>query len=164
MAIGILRRGDRIVMVQQHGPDGRPYWVLPGGVVEPGEFVKDALIREVKEEAGAEVKAIGPLALLSEIVLPTAGEQALVFVFEIAQWEGKLESQDPDGKVSDVELVTQEEVIRREEQTPSWQGIADPLVAYLRGEAPAGTMWFYREAADGQRLAGSLPPVEIGGK
>lgn len=35
--------------------DGR--WELPGGTLEPGEHHMDALVREVKEELGAELKS-----------------------------------------------------------------------------------------------------------
>jgi 8-oxo-dGTP diphosphatase len=159
LALAILRHEDQIVMVQQHSPTNQPYWVLPGGLVEAGELVRDALIREVKEEAGVQVKAIGRLAGLSQIDRPALAAQALAFVFEIAHWEGTLECQDPDGKVSSVELVTLADAISRLQQNGGWPGIQEPLLAYLRGEICAGAMWFYREGADGQRLVGSLPPA-----
>ena len=100
LALAILRHDDKIVMVQQHAPDThQPYWVLPGGLVEAGELVNDALIREVNEEAGVQVTAIGQLVALSQIDRPAYANQALTFVFEIAHWQGTLQCQDPDGKV-----------------------------------------------------------------
>ena len=59
LAIAILRRAESVVLVQQQGPDDPyPYWVLPGGLVEAGELITDALIREVWEEAGVQVTAL----------------------------------------------------------------------------------------------------------
>lgn len=162
MAIAILREEDQIVMVQQHASDtDQLYWVLPGGAVEAGELVSDALIREVKEEAGVQVKAIGSLVALSQIDRPARAEQSFAFVFEIPHWEGTLECQDPDGEVSRVELVTQADAISRLQQNGGWPGIGEPLLAYLRGEISAGAMRFYREGPDGQRPVGRVSS-EIG--
>jgi 8-oxo-dGTP pyrophosphatase MutT (NUDIX family) len=47
------------VLLQRRDDTGR--WGLPGGGVEPGESVRQALIREVREETGLEVE---PLRLI----------------------------------------------------------------------------------------------------
>jgi 8-oxo-dGTP diphosphatase len=43
--------GDRIVLCR----DGRDVWFLPGGTREPGESVHDCVVRELAEEAGAQL-------------------------------------------------------------------------------------------------------------
>lgn len=43
------------------------YYYLPGGHVEFGELIEDALKREIKEELGVEVKNIKPLFMLENI-------------------------------------------------------------------------------------------------
>ena len=68
-----------------------------------------------------------------------------------------LQSQDPDGEVLNVELVEQRQVIHRLQRKGAWQGIQQPLLAYLRGEVYPGMIWFYREGHEGQVLSGMLP-------
>jgi len=45
---------DRILFVKWRAK-GR-YWSLPGGIVEPGESVEEAAVREVREETGLEIR------------------------------------------------------------------------------------------------------------
>jgi 8-oxo-dGTP diphosphatase len=46
----ILRNGE--ILMVRHEHDGRNYWTLPGGGVEPGETLDQAVLREVLEETG----------------------------------------------------------------------------------------------------------------
>lgn len=48
-----------------HSP--RRGWEYPGGMVEPGESLQDALIREIKEEAGVDVEINGFIGLCKNI-------------------------------------------------------------------------------------------------
>lgn len=42
-------------------------WEYPGGMVEPGETLQDALIREIKEETGADVEITGFIGVCKNI-------------------------------------------------------------------------------------------------
>ena len=46
---------DKILLVKRCTVPFREYWALPGGRVEPGEKVEQAIVREVKEETGLDV-------------------------------------------------------------------------------------------------------------
>lgn len=70
----------------------------------------------------------------------------------VETWHGDLQSDDPDGEILRVELVPLAEAIGRLEANGGWPGIQEPLMAYLRGDVPAGALWFYREEAGHQRL------------
>jgi ADP-ribose pyrophosphatase YjhB (NUDIX family) len=53
-------RDGRVLIVRRGGTFGRGIYTLPGGVVEAGETLTDAVIREVQEETQV---AIEPVAL-----------------------------------------------------------------------------------------------------
>jgi 8-oxo-dGTP diphosphatase len=158
LALGILRRADQVVLVlQQTHPDAPPVWVLPGGLVESGELIVDGLIREVQEEAGAQVTTIARLACLSQIDRPDYAMQTVAFIFEVDVWHGTWQGHDPDAEIVGVELVPLAEAIVRLQANGGWPGIQEPMLAYLQGQIASGSIWFYREDAGGQHLIGRLP-------
>lgn len=53
-ACGAVIHQDRILMVR-HVHDGRDYWTLPGGGLEPDETPAEAAVREVFEETHVHV-------------------------------------------------------------------------------------------------------------
>jgi len=143
IAIGIVRRGDEVLLVEQQGPDDpTAYWVLPGGLVEPGESLSEALVREVREESGVQVSAIGRLAYVTNIILPAG--QALAFVFEVAGWQGDLGHADPDGEIIGVAFAPLAVALERLRGI-TWAGMREPLLAYLGGSVAAGAVWIYRQ-------------------
>lgn len=65
VAIVILKE-DKILLVQ-HKKEGRKYWLLPGGRVEFGETLIEAIQREMLEEANIKVK-VGNLLFISDAI------------------------------------------------------------------------------------------------
>jgi 8-oxo-dGTP diphosphatase len=64
----ILRRGRHVLLIRHEKP-GRPVWLLPGGGVNAGESLVDALRRELVEEVGVgpDVPLEGPVAIVDSI-------------------------------------------------------------------------------------------------
>src|SRR5206468_221402 len=99
---------------------------------------------------------IAQLACLSQIDRPALQMQTVAFIFEVGQWHGALQSNDPDAETISAELVPYAEAISRLDANGGWPGIQEPLLAYLRGDARAGTVWFYREDLGVQSLVASV--------
>lgn len=62
VAVGILMKPNGEVLLGCR-PEGKPYagyWEFPGGKVEPGESVLDALKREFAEEIGVQIISAEP--------------------------------------------------------------------------------------------------------
>lgn len=62
----IIVEDGRILLVR-HEKDGQSYWMLPGGGVDYGETLAEALRRELREELNIEA-AIGPLMLANDSI------------------------------------------------------------------------------------------------
>jgi ADP-ribose pyrophosphatase YjhB (NUDIX family) len=64
----ILRREGRILLCR-HEKAGREYWLLPGGGVDLGESLAEALQRELREEVGIteDLPLEGPVAVADSI-------------------------------------------------------------------------------------------------
>lgn len=68
-AVIISRREGEpaVVLIRRGQPPLQGQWSLPGGRLEKGERLKDALLREVREETGLEVR-VGRLLEVVEII------------------------------------------------------------------------------------------------
>jgi ADP-ribose pyrophosphatase YjhB (NUDIX family) len=48
----IIIEGDRVLLVKRAHPPIQGQWSIPGGVLEVGEMVREAAVREAQEETG----------------------------------------------------------------------------------------------------------------
>ena len=49
---GVLWHGDKVLLVQRGYNPGKGAWTIPGGYVDQGESIGDAIVREIQEETG----------------------------------------------------------------------------------------------------------------
>ena len=86
----LIHKGDNYLLQDRIKNDWKGY-TLPGGHIEPGESIVEAVIREMKEETGLDIKQP---RLCGVKQFPIEGGRYIVFLFETEQFEGVLNSSD----------------------------------------------------------------------
>jgi ADP-ribose pyrophosphatase len=81
VAVGALILQDHnILLVKRVNEPGKGKWSIPGGTVELGESLKDAVVREVYEETGLVVEVLELLDIIEVIRKDDAGNIAFHYV------------------------------------------------------------------------------------
>lgn len=125
VAVGLLIRADGSFLLTSR-PTGKVYagyWEFPGGKLEAGETVAQALRRELQEELGIEVLDIQPWK--SELVDYPHALVRLHFC-KVNDWEGELQM--------------------RESQSSAWQQLPVQVRPVLPGTVPV-LQWLAEERA-----------------
>jgi 8-oxo-dGTP diphosphatase len=143
VAAALLRRGDAILLVQERR-DETVFWSVPGGGVELGELVTEALVRESKEEAGVVLHSPGRLAYVVNSTSQKFPSSVALF-FECEDWSGQIAPADPDNEVLRAALFPRGEAIALLESSPAGRPEMEPLLAYLRNPGAPTAVWSYRD-------------------
>lgn len=64
----VVLDGDRVLLVQRGRPPGEGKWSVPGGLIDLGERLEDAVVREVAEECNLDVRVLGLCGVIDRIV------------------------------------------------------------------------------------------------
>ena len=111
VAAGTLFTIDgKIPLLQRSIEPSYGKWVFPGGFVDRGEAVRDAAVRETREEARLEVRLVSLLNVYSY-----TGSPVILVVYAAEVIGGRLEAGD---ECLDVRLFTPEDI--------PWQELAFP--------------------------------------
>ncbi len=106
VAVLVDRQGRYLLTQRPSGKAYAGYWELPGGKVEPGETLRAALVREIREELGVEIRDAFPW-ITRQFEYPHAFVR--LRFYRVTQWSGlpqSLEEQELAWQGPGCEAVT----------------------------------------------------------
>lgn len=81
MGVGVLIEKDgRYLLIKRAADPDKGMWSVPGGLVEVGERVKDAAVREAMEETGLRVELVERLGVVDKIMRDDDGRVRYHFI------------------------------------------------------------------------------------
>lgn len=93
VAAGVLQDSAGRFMAAQR-PEGKiaaGKWEFPGGKIESGESPAQALVRELREELGIELRCFEPLIQISHAY---TDRDVHMWVYRVSQWDGEIYAHD----------------------------------------------------------------------
>ncbi len=69
----IIFRGDEVLLIRRGTAPALGKWSIPGGLVELGESLEDAVRREILEEVALDVKVLDLVAVLDRVIKDQEG-------------------------------------------------------------------------------------------
>jgi 8-oxo-dGTP diphosphatase len=123
VAVGVLVApdGQFLLTTRPPGKVYAGYWEFPGGKVEPGESVEQALARELREELGI---AIGPAQPWQQLVMDYPHARVRLNFCKVFTWQGEFQM--------------------LEGQQMAWAGLPVAVAPVLPGTIPV-LQWFAAE-------------------
>lgn len=95
VAVGVLIRADGKFLITSR-PEGKPYagyWEFPGGKLEAGESVEQALHRELHEELGIRIN-LNRIERWKELVMEYPHAVVRLHFCKVWDWAGELEMRE----------------------------------------------------------------------
>jgi 8-oxo-dGTP diphosphatase len=108
---GVVIHRNRVLLVRRKREPLKGEWSIPGGLVEIGEELGQAVRRELREETGLEVEPVEVLAVFDRIMRGGRGGARVRYHFVIVDYACRRKR----GRLSPSSDVTDARWVRREE-------------------------------------------------
>ncbi len=136
IALAILRQDHRLLVLEAEDPvKHQTFYRLVGGGIEFGEYGHQAVVREIREELGAEIKGVRYAGMIENIFTYAGGlghELALLY----------------DAEFIEPRYYQAEELEAREEDGTPFRVLWQPLAFFEEGHGPLypdGVLEFLRK-------------------
>ena len=106
-AVAVITRDEKILLMNRI-KNGREYFVFPGGGVEEGEVVENAIVREIKEEFGLDIK-------IEKLLFQIENQGRKEFYFLVKEFAG----------VPEVGGEEKERTTKNNQYYPAWRDLSE---------------------------------------
>ena len=133
----VLFQGDSVLLARRNKEPGKGQWSLPGGAVELGETLEEALRREIREEVSLEIEIGGLVRLIDRILYDE--QKRVQYHYVIVDYWGEILSGTPKARsdISEIRFTDlnrlDDETIHEEVKETILQS-SDMRKAFLKGE------------------------------
>jgi ADP-ribose pyrophosphatase YjhB (NUDIX family) len=111
----ILIRDDKLLLVRQNN---KPFWVFPGGTLEPDEGLEDCAVREMKEEINLDIR-VRKILYIADFLQPPSSHAVdrtprhTVDIFMLGDYVGGVPMMALDENLNDMAFFTRAECLER---------------------------------------------------
>jgi 8-oxo-dGTP diphosphatase len=130
-----ILRGEQVLLVQRGREPAYGKWSLPGGLVELGESLQDAICREVLEETSLTVEVVDVVAVLDRVLPDAAGQVEYHYVLVDFLCRGEAGRPSPGSDVLACEFVPVSD-LERYSLTSGTNEVVQKAVEMSRGKHP----------------------------
>ncbi len=102
----LVEKDNKFLLVKETLESGKEYWIVPGGGVEFGENLTDAIKREIKEETNLDIK-IKNFAGFQEAIVPKYNYHTVIFFYRA---EPQNENVILEKKIIEAKFFSREEI------------------------------------------------------
>ena len=145
----VVERDEALLLVRHEKPGREPYWVLPGGRLEPGETIPECASREIMEETGLTGRFLGVL-YVSEFLREGRHTVDLTVRFEADREAEASLGSDPEVEEGSEPTLKELRWVKTEDLAkigllPSW--VRDRLYEDAKTGWPAGDVYLRGEGS-----------------